>query len=115
VPLICFELHQRPENVLAGHLTWSDYRPPERPHSIRVEHHKTGEMVWLPLRDNSGDLFPELTAYLDSLERLGVPIVLMRPKAKDALAKPFHFREARKRVRKAGGGGPTLAACSHGD
>jgi integrase len=114
VPLICFELHQRPENVLAGHLTWSDYRPPERPHSIRVEHHKTGEMVWLPLRDNSGDLFPELKAYLDSLERLGVPIVLMRPKAKDAPAKPFLFREARKRVRKAGGGGLTLAACRHG-
>ena len=38
----------------------------------------------------------------------------MRPKAKDAPAKPFHFREARKRVRKAGGGGLTLAACRHG-
>ena len=45
VPLICFEWHQRPENVLAGHLTWGDYRPPERPNAARIVHHKTGELV----------------------------------------------------------------------
>jgi hypothetical protein len=45
VPLICFEWHQRPENVLAGHLTWADYRPAERPNAVRVLHHKTGEVV----------------------------------------------------------------------
>jgi hypothetical protein len=43
VPLICFEWHQRPENVLAGHLTWPDYRPSDRPNTVRIEHHKTGE------------------------------------------------------------------------
>jgi hypothetical protein len=32
VPLICFEWHQRPENVLAGHLTWSNYRPSATQH-----------------------------------------------------------------------------------
>src|SRR5262245_32332109 len=74
VPLICFEWHQRPENVLAGHLTWADYKPSDRPNSVRIEHHKTGEMVPLPLSDQNGALFPELTAYLDGLERLGVPI-----------------------------------------
>src|SRR5262245_34238074 len=36
VPLICFEWHQRPENVLAGHLAWSDYRSADRPNAVRV-------------------------------------------------------------------------------
>ena len=62
VPLICFEWHQRPENVLAGHLTWADYRPSDRPNTVRILHHKTGEIVWLPLSSISeGPLFPELT------------------------------------------------------
>ena len=115
VPLICFEWHQRPENVIAGHLTWADYQPS----AVRIVHHKTGELVWLPLVDNNGPLFPELTAYLDTLERLGVPVVLMRPKAKDAPERPFRLREARKRVRKAALVAGlrmdlTLAACRHG-
>ena len=67
---------------------------------LAVEHHKTGEMVWLPLSDAAGDLFPELTAYLDGLERIGVPVVLTQPKAKGSPAKPFLFCEARKRAAK---------------
>jgi hypothetical protein len=123
VPLICFEWHQRPENVLAGHLTWADYRPSDRPNSVRIEHHKTGALVPLPLSDRDGKLFPELTDYLDSLERLGVPIVLMKPKrlrgAKVATAKPFLLRTARNRVRAAARAEKlpedlTLAACRHG-
>ena len=54
VPLICFEWHQRPENVLTGHLTWADYRPGDRPNTVRVQHHKTGETVPLPLSDQDG-------------------------------------------------------------
>ena len=105
--------------MLAGHLSWGDYRPPERPNSVRVLHHKTGELVWLPLAHNGAALFPELADYLDGLERIGVPVVLMRPKAKDGIAKPFMLREARKRVRLAASaaGLPsdlTLAACRHG-
>ena len=124
VPLICFEWHQRPENVLAGHLSWADYRPADRPNTVRVLHHKTGEVVPLPLIDGAGPLFPELTAYLDSLERLGVPIVLMKPKplgkeAKILPAKPFLLRTARNRVRAAARKAKladdlTLAACRHG-
>jgi hypothetical protein len=123
VPLICFEWHQRPENVLAGHLTWSDYRPCDRPNTVRIEHHKTGEMVPLPLSDRDGPLFPELTAYLDSLERLGVPIVLMKPirlhGAKVVVPRPFLLRTARIRVRAAARAAKlpddlTLAACRHG-
>jgi integrase len=119
VPLICFEWHQRPENVLAGHLTWGDYRPSERPSAARIVHHKTGELVALPLADENGPLFPELIAYLDGLERIGVPVVLMRPAAKGAPARQFRLREARRRVRQAAAaaGLPatlTLAACRHG-
>jgi len=123
VPLVAFEWHQRPENVIAGHLNWSDYRPSDRPNTARIEHHKTGEMVPLPLSDQDGPLFPELTAYLDGLERLGVPIVLMKPErlrgAKVAVPRPFLLRTARIRVRTAAraAGLPddlTLAACRHG-
>ena len=120
VPLVCFEWHQRPENVLAGHLGWPDYRPPDRPNSVRIEHHKTKVQVWLPLVDKHGPLFPELTGYLDGLERLGVPVVLMKPqRRKTAPAQPFLMRTARDRVRDAAraAGLPdwlTLAACRHG-
>ena len=100
-PLICFEWHHRPENVLAGHLKWPDYRPAERPNTVQLFHHKTKVWVSLPLIDSEGPLFPELTAYLDGLERLGVPVVLMKPKAPGGPAKPFLLRTARNRVRAA--------------
>ena len=120
VPLICFEWHQRPENVLAGHLAWTDYRSAERPDAVRILHHKTGELVWLPLSDADGPLFPELTDYLHTLERLGVPIILLKQKSKGAkLARPFKMRDARARVRKAATAAQlandlTLSACRHG-
>jgi hypothetical protein len=120
VPLICFEWHQRPENVIAGHLAWTDYRSTERPDAVRILHHKTGELVWLPLSDDEGALFPELTAYLDSLERLGVPVVLLKPQRKKSTpARPFKLRDARARVRRAAvkaklSSHVTLAACRHG-
>jgi integrase len=107
---VCFEWHQRPENVLAGHLNWTDYRPAER----------AGELVWLPLTDEDGPLFPELTTYLDGLNRLGVPIVLRTPRRKKwEPAQPFKIRYALERVREAAqaAGLPddlTLSACRHG-
>src|SRR4051794_30019479 len=87
VPLTCFEWHQRPENVLAG-LAWADWRPADRPNHVRVTHAKTGAVVWMPLADREGPLFPELSAYIDQVERLGVPVVLMRPSRRGVPAKP---------------------------
>ena len=58
VPLICFEWLQRPENVLAGHLTWSDIRPSALPRHVRIDHHQTGEKVLQPLEDLQGPRFP---------------------------------------------------------
>jgi hypothetical protein len=109
--------------VLAGHLTWADYRPSDRPNIVRIEHHKTGQLVDLPLTDRDGPLFPELSAYLDGLERLGIPIALMKPQrlhgAKVAVPRPFLLRTARIRVRAAPRAAKlpehlTLAACRHG-
>lgn len=128
VPLICFDLLQRPENVLSGRLTWHDWRPADHPFAARVEHAKTGEMVWHDLfdledLDDTGaprPFFPELVHYLAALPRLGVPVVMRRARrGNKAPAVLFTFRDARARVRRAAraAGLPewlTLAACRHG-
>jgi hypothetical protein len=44
--VVCFESLQRPENVLSGHLRWSDCRSKDWPSAIKIEHHKTGAIVW---------------------------------------------------------------------
>jgi hypothetical protein len=49
--VICFEWLQRPENVLAGFIRWTDYRGREAPTAIRITHHKTGAVVLHPLED----------------------------------------------------------------
>ena len=77
----------------------------------------------MPLSDVDGPFFPELTAYLDQLKRLGTPVVLMVPerrrKGRALDPRPFLLNEARKRVRKAAdaAGLPswlTLDSCRHG-
>jgi hypothetical protein len=51
--VICFEWLQRPENVLAGYVTWSSYRSKEHPNAIKILHHKTGAVVWHPLEETT--------------------------------------------------------------
>ena len=133
MPLVCYEWHQRPENILAGHLRWSDWRPPERPDAVRVEHHKTGEEVWLPLEDEKEEgkelLFPEIEKYLAELQRLG-PAIVMRPKRRvdsrqtkkkepEVVHRLYEFGHARHLVQKARkdaklGIHVTMDACRHG-
>jgi hypothetical protein len=78
--VICFEWLQRPENVLAGYLRWSDYRSREWPNAIRIEHHKTGELVWHPLEETVGNVttkfYEDAEAILAKLPRRGVPMIL---------------------------------------
>ncbi len=117
VPLICFEWLQRPENILAGHLCWTDYRPAERPTYVRIVHHKTGEIIWHPLEAEGKLLYPELEAYLAGLERLAIPIVVTT--GKRGSARPYSFsyaiRIAREARRKAGlAEHITMTACRHG-
>ena len=104
VPLVCFEWHQRPENILAGYLRWSDYRPTERPNHVRIVHHKTGEEVWHPLDENGQQFYPELETRLAELERLAIPIVVTP--GKRGTAHPYSFSRILERV--------TMEACRHG-
>lgn len=55
VAVICFEWLQRPENVIAGHIKWTDYRAPSTPNIIRVAHHKTGTIAPHPLEETEAD------------------------------------------------------------
>jgi hypothetical protein len=85
--VICFEWLQRPENVLAGYVTWNDYRGPRAPTQIRIEHHKTGEMVLHPLEETADGkrtlFYEEAEAVLARVPRLGLGIV-MRDRSKGA-------------------------------
>lgn len=83
--VICFEWLQRPENVLAGYVSWNDYRGNNAPNQIRIEHHKTGEMVLHPLEESVGKVrtlfYEEAEAILSHVPRLGHGIVMRdRPK-----------------------------------
>jgi hypothetical protein len=116
--LICFWWHQRPENVLAGHITWTDYRPAHRPNHVKVFHHKTGKELWLLLEDEDGTLFyPELESWLMYLPRLGTPIVLNE--AERGTDRRYSYSYARRIVREARRyvelpEHVTLDACRHG-
>ncbi|WP_439392395.1 hypothetical protein ACRQ5Q_22630 [Bradyrhizobium sp. PMVTL-01] len=84
--VICFEWLQRPENVLAGYVTWNDYRGASHPNQIRIEHHKTGEMVLHPLEEVVTDLatgersrvlfYEEAEDVLAKVPKLGLGIVM---------------------------------------
>jgi hypothetical protein len=83
--VICFEWLQRPENVLAGYVTWNDYRGARAPTQIRIEHHKTGEMVLHPLEETGEGgrvlFYEEAEAVLAKAPKLGLGIVMRdRPK-----------------------------------
>ncbi|MFA5955994.1 hypothetical protein [Hyphomicrobium sp.] len=103
VPLICYEWHQRPENVLAGSFKWSDWRPEERPTAVRIEHTKTGEEVWMPLEDKVDGkvvlLFPEIEAYLAELEKIG-DVVVVTPGVRGA-RHPYSHEYACRRAKEA--------------
>ena len=81
--IICFEWLQRPENVLAGHIRWTDYRGREAPTAIRIFHHKTGEIVLHPLQDRDGTLFyGDAEEVLTKVPRRGIPMILHETRAR---------------------------------
>lgn len=117
VPLVCFESLQRPENVPAGHLRWTDYRPANRPNHVRIVHHKTGEIVWHPLEADGDRFYPELEDALGALPKLAVTIVATP--GERGTARPYSFSYAKRIVREArrAAGLPehvTMTACRHG-
>jgi hypothetical protein len=127
--VICVEWLQRPENVLAGYLRWTDDRSRERPHAIRIEHHKTGELVWHPREETVGGVttkfYEDAEAILAKLPRCGVPMILRevtppRARSNEAITcKLFSFSGFEKiaqRMRTEIGllSAFTLDACPHG-
>jgi hypothetical protein len=120
--VICFEFLQRPENVLAGYVAWPDYRGKDAPTAIRINHHKTGAVVWHPLDAAAEDglmvkLYSDAEAVLAHLPCRGVAMIL---KAKhDGTTEPYTAMQMSKIVRKLRDdlGLPatfTLDACRHG-
>jgi hypothetical protein len=80
--VICFEWLQRPENVLAGYVGWNDYRGKSGPTQIRIEHHKTGELVLHPLEETVGKVrtlfYEEAEEILSKVPHLGLGIVMRK-------------------------------------
>jgi predicted TIM-barrel fold metal-dependent hydrolase len=78
--IICFEWLQRPENVLAGKVSWTGYLSEKAPTSIRIEHHKTKAEVLHPLEEVTPDgkvlFYAEAEEILAKVPRLGVPVVI---------------------------------------
>lgn len=119
--VICFEWLQRPENVLGGYLRWTDYRSKEWPSAIKIEHHKTGAVVWHPLEEKTEigivKFYEDAEAVLARLPCRGVPMILRE--VREGITKPFSFSGMQKIVhtmRERLGLPPTftLDACRHG-
>jgi integrase len=119
--VICFEFLQRPENVLAGYLAWPNYRGREAPGAIKVNHHKTGAVVWHPLEETTQDglvkFYADAEAVLATLPRRGIAMILKQ--RHDGTTEPYTVMQMGKLVRKLRDrlGLPstfTLDACRHG-
>jgi hypothetical protein len=119
--VIAFEWLQRPENILAGCITWPDYRSRQAPNAIKIEHHKTGAVVWHPLEETidagAVKFYADAEAVLAHLPRRGVSLILkMR---RDGGTDPFRPNHMAKLVRTLADkfGLPStfsLDACRHG-
>ncbi len=119
--VICFEWLQRPENVIGGHLMWSDYRSPKSPSVIRILHHKTGAIVLHPLEEQTPTglvkFYEEAEEVLSHLKRRGVSMILRE--VSTGKSKPFAHSTMQhivQRMRKKLKLPPifTLDACRHG-
>jgi hypothetical protein len=119
--VICFEWLQRPENVIAGHIKWTGYRPAAKS-TIQIEHHKTGAVIEHPLEEELEDgstvrFYEDAEEVLSHLTRSGIPMVLRE--VEEGKSKPYSFSGMQKivqRMRKAIGLPVefTLDACRHG-
>lgn len=124
--VVCFEWLQRPENVLAGYVTWTGYRSEAHPNQIRIEHHKTGQMVLHPLEETVVDpatgnrsrvlFYEEAEEILSHLPRLGPSLIMRKTAAGGRLWDIMQLGRVVRNLR-----GPlglpetfTLDACRHG-
>ncbi len=91
---------QRPENVLAGYIRWTHYRSADWLHAIKIEHYKTGAVVWHPLEEMTDNgvvkFYEEAEQILAQLPRLGVPMILRE--VRKGVTKPYSFSGMQKIV-----------------
>ncbi|MGC2409187.1 MAG: hypothetical protein WA441_04095 [Methyloceanibacter sp.] len=124
--LISFFWLQREEDIFMR-LAWSHFRPSEAPNFVRIFHHKTGELVDVPLYDDDGsDLWPDLVPRLDREPRVGTLLVMRdRPDRKRKVHLPWatsavnpvrHVQRVVAKIRKAAGLPPetTFTSFRHG-
>lgn len=119
--VICFEWLQRPENVIAGHIKWTGYRPTGKA-TVQIEHHKTGAVIEHPLEEVLDDgsivkFYEDAEEILSHLGRRGTPMILRE--VEDGKSKTYSFSGMQKivqRMRKEIGLPVefTLDACRHG-
>jgi hypothetical protein len=75
--VLCYEWLQRPESVIGGGVAWGDYRGSLGRDKIRIEHHKTGELVLHPLDDHDGrPFYTDAEKVLAALPRRGTVMIL---------------------------------------
>jgi hypothetical protein len=88
--LISFFWLQREEDIFLR-LAWSHFRASDAPNAVRIFHHKTGELVEVPLHDNDDScLWPDLVPRLDSEPRVGTLLVMRdKPDRKCKLHLPW--------------------------
>ena len=97
--MIAFFWLQRQVDILTR-LTWAQYRPDDARDCARIFHHKTGELMDLPLFDEDGTpLWPDLTDRLDQAVRRGTLIVMRdHPDARRNAYLPWNEHVFRHRV-----------------
>ncbi len=124
--MIAFFWLQREEDIFQR-LSWNQYRPSDTPNIVRILHHKTGEVVEVPLYDEDGtDLWPELVPRLDREARVGSLLVMReQPDRKRKVHLPWatsatnpvrHVQRVVAKIRDAAGLPPeiTFASFRHG-
>lgn len=104
---IAFYWLQREVDIISR-LSWTHYRPADAPDTVRIFHHKTRELVDLPLVDDDGtELWPELTARLDVTSKTGTLIVTRdKPDRRRKIHLPWaedYFRHRVAAIREAAG------------
>jgi hypothetical protein len=111
--MIAFYWLQRETDII-GRLSWvQHYRPADNPKIARIYHHKTHELVEMPLYDEDGTvLWPELMERLDGSPRRGTLIVMrdkLDRKRKTYLPwKEDYFRHRVAEIRAAAGIDPAV-------
>jgi hypothetical protein len=110
--MIAYFWLQRQEDIVSR-LTWGHYRRADAPDKVQIFHHKTGELVDLPLYDEDGIArWPEIMERLDKALKFGTLIVtrdrLDRRRKVHLPWKLDHFRHRVAAIRQAAGIDPEV-------